>query len=102
MPGFHFKSSRNCATLIPKELWVVFGISKKGKIQVFQRIAGAGREICLAFPFCLNDKIVNVIPSFPASKEIPNEKLEINESECSHKGQLTRESGLASSLALIG
>jgi hypothetical protein len=38
-----------------------------------QRIRCAGREICLAFPFCLDDKIVNVIPSFPASEEM--EKL---------------------------
>ena len=33
----------------------------------------AGREIWLAFPFCLDDKIVNVIPSFPACEEM--EKL---------------------------
>jgi hypothetical protein len=47
--------------------------NKKSRIQVFQRIRCAGREICLASPFCLDVKIVNVISSFPAGEEM--EKL---------------------------
>jgi hypothetical protein len=72
--------------LRPHELWVVFRVSKKGGIQVLQRIR-SGQEICLAFPFCLDDKFVNVIPLLPSSKETPDKSFKIDEPECSHKGQ---------------
>jgi hypothetical protein len=50
-----------------QELGVVLRIGKEGRIQLFQRGVAAEGEICFAFPFCLNDEIVNVIPLFLAA-----------------------------------
>jgi hypothetical protein len=73
-----------------QELGVILRIGKEGGIKVFQRGVAAEREICFAFRFCLNDEIVNLIPLFPASDKITDERLEINDSECRHTGQFNR------------